>query len=55
MENRELSNEIISLKESIENMVDEMQLLRNALEKNNVENEKLKFRMSELENALKNN
>lgn len=52
MDNRLLVNEINSLKESIETMIYEMQLLRDELEKTREDNSKLKFRMSELENSL---
>lgn len=55
MDNRQLSNEINSLKESIDTMIYEMQLLREKLEETNSENQKLEFRMSELESALDRN
>lgn len=55
MNSRQLANEMNSLKESIETMIHKMQLLRDELEKNNSENQKLKFRMSELESALDRN
>jgi len=52
MDNRLLANEINSLKDSIVTLIQEMQFLRDDLEKTREDNSKLKFRMSELENAL---
>lgn len=55
MDNRQLTNEISSLKETIESLIMEIQYLRNDLEKTRDDNEGLKFRMSELESALDRN
>ncbi|WP_156133084.1 hypothetical protein [Lacinutrix sp. Hel_I_90] len=55
MENRQLANEINSLKDTIELLISEIQYLRNDLEITNKANEGVKFRMSELENALNSN
>ena len=52
MDNRQLANEMRSLQETIESLIMEIQYLRNDLETTNKENEKLKFRMSELESAI---
>ena len=55
MDNRQLANEINSLKETIESLIMEIQYLRNDLQIASKENEGLKFRMSELESALNRN
>ena len=55
MQNKQLSNEINSLKETIDTMIYEMQLLRNELEETRKDNKRMKFRMSELESALDKN
>ena len=55
MSNKQLSNEINSLKEMIDTMINEMQLLRDDLEKTREDNKSLKFRMSELESSLDGN
>tara|TARA_R100000306_G_C4343343_1_gene126373 strand:- start:99 stop:266 length:168 start_codon:yes stop_codon:yes gene_type:complete len=53
MNNQQLSNEINSLKETIESLIMEIQYLRNDLEKNRNESEGLRFRLSELESAIR--
>lgn len=52
MENKALANEIRSLQESMETLMQEIQWLRDDLEKSREHNDGLKFRLSELESAL---
>jgi TolA-binding protein len=50
-----LSNEISSLNENIKELINVIQNLRKDLEKNRVESESLRFRLSELESAMDRN
>ncbi len=52
MQNKQLANEINSLKDTIEILISEIQYLRDDLEKTRENNDKLKFRVSELESSL---
>ena len=55
MSTEALSNEISSLNEKIIDLIKVIQTLRNDLEKNRVESESLRFRLSELESAMDRN
>lgn len=55
MSTLELSNEISSLNAIIRELINVLQNLRKDLEKNRVESESLRFRLSELESAMDRN
>lgn len=55
MDNQQLANQIRSLEETMESLIKEIQNLRDDLETAKENDEKMKFRMSELEDALNRN
>jgi predicted nuclease with TOPRIM domain len=54
MNTQELANEITLLKDTISGLISEIGYLRDDLKKNRDESESLRFRLSELENAISN-
>lgn len=55
MDNQALRNEIKSLEETMQTLMTEIKYLRDDLKTTNENNENIKFRMSELEDALNRN
>ena len=52
MNERDLLNQMVSLQESITYLISKMDNLKTDLEETRKDNEKLRFRLSELESAL---